>query len=490
MAASKKDTRFLFTSFLYEQAQTTHEYKGFQREIQDYGFQIIKSDTDTVKVYRPELALILTSRNLLVQNRGTETNINGFDYLKTYIEAYKEGEQYFENEIKVSPNTLYGVNAEQYVRDIHFNFFHANHDGVEGWGYVKTQCPLVLTHQAIKKHGYYSGIVSKVEEQVKKHPKLFATFDKCDHDTPPPQEQPTALLPNELSPNEMIMRQEELFLKADRLKLERKKLNAELMAEPAPTTESDKGQMNNIDEWAEWITRNPELAEKYYPKLMQKLTVIIKDSEPFLTALIIQKLPDHFPKWKTEADQYFGIKRAKMLQGYIDLIKVVLFEYEYPSEIEQQAVESVRDELAEQLEYWEKELNALPPKQGKPPQEQPNTFCRSMSLSIPKEHFKKLIENNSKNGKPFLTSEQYSSFIERAFCGNAEIPKQKINQAAKGEKLLIQSLFYEFYENYCIEYFQGSQCQDGFIKLLTDNFVGWDFQNVKNNFKPKTKKRL
>jgi hypothetical protein len=118
--------------------------------------------------------------------------------------------------------------------------------------------------------------------------------------------------------------------------------------------------MKNIDEWVEWMIRNPELAEKYYPELMQGLTDLIKEIEPFLTALIIQKLPDHFPKWKTEANQYFGIKRTKMIQGYIDLIKAVLFEYEYPSEIEQQAFESVRPELTEQLEYWNNELKKLP----------------------------------------------------------------------------------------------------------------------------------
>ncbi|KXK42765.1 MAG: hypothetical protein UZ11_BCD004001145 [Bacteroidetes bacterium OLB11] len=119
--------------------------------------------------------------------------------------------------------------------------------------------------------------------------------------------------------------------------------------------------MKNIDEWVEWMARNPELAEKYYPEIMQGLTERIKSSEPFLTALIIQKLPDHFPNWKTEAEKYLCIKRKKMIQGYIDLIKVVLIEYEYPSEIEQKAVESVRAELTEQLEYWNNELKALPP---------------------------------------------------------------------------------------------------------------------------------
>lgn len=135
-------------------------------------------------------------------------------------------------------------------------------------------------------------------------------------------------------------------------------------------------------------------------------------------------------------------------------------------------------------------LETKPRRLDKPENEQPNTFCPKMPLSIPKEHFKVLTDKKSKNGQPFLSNEQFDLFIERAFCGNAETPKQKMNQAPKGEKLLIQTVFYEFYDNYCFDYFQTMQCQDAFIKLLTDNFDGWDFQNVKNNFTPKTKKRL
>jgi hypothetical protein len=115
-----------------------------------------------------------------------ETTVNGRNYLNTYIEAYKEGEQYFETEFKVSPNTLYGANAEQYVKDIHLNFFHVQHTGAnEGWCYVKKNYPIILTYKAIKEFGFYSGIVNKVEEQVKKYPRLFASFDKCEHNLPP-----------------------------------------------------------------------------------------------------------------------------------------------------------------------------------------------------------------------------------------------------------------------------------------------------------------
>lgn len=199
----KKDTRFWLTTFFEEQEQTKHPYKSFQWEIENNGCFIVKADTDTVKIYTPELAVIFTSKELPVRNMDTqtETTINGWEYLKTYIEAYKEGEQYFETEFKVSPNTLYGANAEQYVRDIHLNFFHVKHTGInEGWGYVKKQYPLILTHKAVKEFGYYSGIVNKVEEQVKKYPRLFATFDKCEHNLPPQTETKTEQETIEMKP--------------------------------------------------------------------------------------------------------------------------------------------------------------------------------------------------------------------------------------------------------------------------------------------------
>ncbi|WP_242093604.1 hypothetical protein [Aestuariivivens sediminicola] len=179
-----KDIRYWLTSFSDQKEQDTHKYKSFQWQIENNGCFIINSNGETVKIYTPELAVIFTSNKLPVQNMDeqSETEINGRDYLETYIEAYKEGEQYFENEYKVPPGTLYGNNAEKYVKDIHINFFHIRHtEANEGWSYVKKQYPVILTYKAIREFGYYSGIVNKVEEQLKKYPRLFSTFDKCEH---------------------------------------------------------------------------------------------------------------------------------------------------------------------------------------------------------------------------------------------------------------------------------------------------------------------
>lgn len=180
-----KDTPFELINFFEQQA--TQKYNGIQREIDIKGYINFNTDTGSVKVYSRELAEILISNSLPALNIETriETTINGLEYLNTFVEGYKEGEQYFETEWKITTNTLYGANAEQYVRDIHLNFFHIQHSNFQGWGGVKKGYPTMLTHKDVKKFGYYSGIVNKVEEQVKKHPRQFATFDKCEHNLPP-----------------------------------------------------------------------------------------------------------------------------------------------------------------------------------------------------------------------------------------------------------------------------------------------------------------
>jgi hypothetical protein len=188
----KKDTPFLLINFFEQQA--TQKYNGIQREIDIKGYINLNTDTGSVKVFSRQLAEILISNSLPAQNLDTktETTINGIEYQNSFVEGYKEGEQYFETEWKVSSNTLYGgAGAEQYVRDIHINFFHIQHSNnsinIQGWGGVKKGYPAILTHKVVKEFGYYSGIVNKVEEQVKKHPRQFATFDKCEHNLPTQQ---------------------------------------------------------------------------------------------------------------------------------------------------------------------------------------------------------------------------------------------------------------------------------------------------------------
>lgn len=124
-----------------------------------------------------------------------------------------------------------------------------------------------------------------------------------------------------------------------------------------------------------------------------------------------------------------------------------------------------------------------------PPADVINVFCKKMPINIPKKHFKILTEENSKNGEPFLTQDQFDNFISRAFLGKTDIELQKINQGSK-EKSKIKYLFYQFYQAYSFEYFKTDQTKDKFIKLLTDNFDGWEIGNVQDNWNKPPKKKF
>lgn len=112
----------------------------------------------------------------------------------------------------------------------------------------------------------------------------------------------------------------------------------------------------NIDEWLKWLCNNPELAEKHYPLLVNGLKERIQNTQPFQTANIIQNLPEHFTAYKTEINNHVGNYREKRIKEQITLLNSVLNEWQYSNEVVQQAVESVRPYLTEQLEYWKGEL--------------------------------------------------------------------------------------------------------------------------------------
>ena|ERR1035437_783757 len=118
-----------------------------------------------------------------------------------------------------------------------------------------------------------------------------------------------------------------------------------------------------------------------------------------------------------------------------------------------------------------------------------NTFCNSMPLDIAKNHFKVFTLPNAKNKNlPYLSTAQFNLFIEKAFTGKTELQKQTINHAPHKEKLFIVKRFYEFYLIATTNYENTSQCQEKYIKLLTDNFTNWNYESIKNNFGNKVKR--
>jgi hypothetical protein len=112
--------------------------------------------------------------------------------------------------------------------------------------------------------------------------------------------------------------------------------------------------------------------------------------------------------------------------------------------------------------------------------EDANVFCKSMPIKKALEHFKALTTVLNKHKRPFLTEEQFELFIRRAFIGE-DLPKQIIDYGNR-EKLFIVKRFYQFYDLSWKEYENTSQCTEKYIRLLTDNFEGWKFENIAQNF--------
>ena len=184
---NKKDTPYWISAFI-DEASKTFVCKPYRREIEVNGYALVKSGSQTAKIYTAELAMVLTSPALTGEHRDLKrpTELNSQEYLHTYIEAFTEGERYFDAEFKASPEVLYGANHKHYIQDLHNNYFHIQHrPGNVGWSSVKHRYPFILTHEAMKAFGYYSGVVSKVDELVERHPQLFAAFnDRNDAESP------------------------------------------------------------------------------------------------------------------------------------------------------------------------------------------------------------------------------------------------------------------------------------------------------------------
>ena len=107
-----------------------------------------------------------------------------------------------------------------------------------------------------------------------------------------------------------------------------------------------------------------------------------------------------------------------------------------------------------------------------------------MPIKEVREYFGKLYLKKSNNGLAFLEQDKIEVFIKKAFLKEENIEKITINYF-KGEKLFVWKLFYEYYI-ICTDVVSGVEsgkhCRDKYIKLLTDNFTNFIFDDVKRNF--------
>jgi len=120
----------------------------------------------------------------------------------------------------------------------------------------------------------------------------------------------------------------------------------------------------NFDYWFDWMVNNVETAEKEYPEMMELVREMVRETPPYFTASIIEKTPEHFVKWKNDIENCLTSTREKKIKTYIELIELLLYQLEFNTDIENNAVEKIKPELIEMEQYFRKLQHPSQKKKG------------------------------------------------------------------------------------------------------------------------------
>lgn len=104
-------------------------------------------------------------------------------------------------------------------------------------------------------------------------------------------------------------------------------------------------------------------------------------------------------------------------------------------------------------------------------------------IKIIRKHFDIFYEN--KYDLVFLSKIDTNTFIERAFLGKTSLPKQTFNNITGKTGLII----YRFKQLYDISLNYEARNRDKYIRILSDNFNGFNFDSIKPNFSKPSKKK-
>ena len=176
--AVEKEVKYVLANDFFDNLKGKHRYKSFTNEIERNGFKPFKYKGDKLKVYTPELTYLLSVDNYEASNSEDKSMsiVDNFALLDAFHEGYLNGERFYTEDYKVPAKTLYSDNIESYLSVLREKYLHTGYKGMMGWNYVKTSDLITITKRQIKELGYYSGIVSKVDEMIEKHPQIFVHF--------------------------------------------------------------------------------------------------------------------------------------------------------------------------------------------------------------------------------------------------------------------------------------------------------------------------
>lgn len=205
-----KDTRYLLHTI--DTVKSQPEYIVYKLDFDHFKFYVVKSDGIDVKIFNVAFCCFITSEVFpaMDMDSGNETSIKGSDYLRTYIEGYIEGCHYFKIKHERDPFLLSEENKQLYIETIKENFYHSGYKGLRGhngWNYIVTSMPKIITHSSVKEYGYYAGILNSVYDLAMEYPKMFKDFfqsKEAQKPTSTPEAPETNTSTEEIKPKQLI----------------------------------------------------------------------------------------------------------------------------------------------------------------------------------------------------------------------------------------------------------------------------------------------
>jgi hypothetical protein len=159
--------------------QSEH-YENFRRVFESFD----KYSVGGATIYGTELAYQLLEPGVPAINMitGLLEALPGAQFRQAYVEGYNEGVAEFKQQWEPSPNILYGPRSEHYFNDLRTAYngtMNGNNvselfEGRQnrGWQSHMNDVLLIVTNKAVKKQGYYAGLVSKYKELELKYEQL------------------------------------------------------------------------------------------------------------------------------------------------------------------------------------------------------------------------------------------------------------------------------------------------------------------------------
>jgi len=170
--------RYLVKSFSDGTAFNSKTYIDIAHSIELKKHDSLIFNNQRLKIYTAELSYIFHTSKLKVQNlkEDIEEYIDTNIFINYYFDGYLQGQNYFEEHFTVTPQIIYGENANRYAQDLAYNYMMAEIPNISiyrGWIYIKKFSSYILKKTDIEQLGYYAGMVEKMEMLIKQYPNLF-----------------------------------------------------------------------------------------------------------------------------------------------------------------------------------------------------------------------------------------------------------------------------------------------------------------------------